>query len=43
MVLAIDGSIILSPELADCIKAMFDMRVPHNFIYDPSGAEISWL
>lgn len=43
MVLAIDGQIIMSPELADCIKSVFDMRVPKNFVYDPSGAEISWL
>merc|ERR1712048_261365 len=43
MVLAIDGQIIMSPELADCIKAIFDMRVPLNFVYDPSGAEISWI
>lgn len=33
----------MSPELADCIKAVFDMRVPGNFSHDPSGAEISWL
>ena len=43
MVLAIDGQIIMSPELAECIKAMYDMRVPANFLYNPSGAEISWL
>lgn len=43
MVLAIDGQIIMSPELAICIKDIYDMRVPTNFIYDPSGAEISWL
>lgn len=43
MILAIDGTIIMSPELADCIKAMFDLRVPGIFMYDPSGAEISWL
>ena len=43
IVQAIDGQIIMSPELAACIKAIFDLRVPHNFAYDPSGAEISWL
>lgn len=43
MVEAIDGTIIMSPELADCIRSMFDLRVPKNFLYDPSGAEISWL
>merc|ERR1711881_801137 len=40
MVLAIDGQIIMSPELANCIKAMYDMRVPLIFLFDPSGAEI---
>lgn len=43
MCLAIDGQIIMSPELAECIKCVFDMRVPKNFLHDPSGAEISWL
>jgi dynein heavy chain len=28
MVLAIDGQIIMSPELASAIKFMFDLRVP---------------
>jgi len=43
MVLAIDGSIIMSPDLVAGIKLMFDLRVPQGWLYDPSGAEISWL
>jgi len=43
MVLAIDGQIIMTPLLVDCIAAVGDFRVPKNFQYDPTGVEISWL
>lgn len=43
MVLAIDGQIIMTPELVDGINSIFDFRVPHPWQYDPTGAEISWL
>merc|ERR1719261_1978322 len=43
MCLAIDGQIIMSPELVAGIKLMFDLRVPVPWVYDPSGAEIAWL
>ena len=43
MVLAIDGNIIMTPLLVDCIAAIGDFRVPKNFQYDPTGVEISWL
>jgi dynein heavy chain len=43
MVLAIDGQIIMSPEIAECIKFIFDLRVPKMWLLDPSGAEIAWL
>jgi dynein heavy chain, axonemal len=43
MCLAIEGTIIMSPELADCIKFIFDLRVPVVWLLDPSGAEMSWL
>lgn len=43
MCLAIDGQIIMSPELVSGIKLMFDLRVPQPWLLDPSGAEISWL
>lgn len=40
---AIDGQIIMTPEILDAINAMFDAKVPNSWIYDPSGAEISWI
>ena len=40
---AIDGIIIMTPFLLDAINAIFDGKVPHKWLYDPSGAEISWL
>jgi dynein heavy chain len=43
MVDAIDGSIIMTPELVDAIDCIFDFRVPKKWQYDPTGAEISWL
>jgi len=43
MVLAIDGSIIMTPLLVDCIDSISDFRVPKVFQYDPTGVEISWL
>lgn len=43
MIDAIDGSIIMTPDLVDAINAVFDVRVPRTWQYDPTGAEISWL
>jgi len=43
MVLAIDGQIIMTPMLVDCINAIADFRVPKNWQYDPTGVEISCL
>lgn len=43
MVLAIDGSISMTPELVDCINAISDFRVPKKWQFDPTGVEISWL
>lgn len=42
-ILAIDGQIIMTTEIMDAINAMFDAKVPYNWVYDPSGAEISWI
>jgi len=41
--LAIDGTIIMTPDILDCINCIFDAKVPDSWLYDPSGAEISWL
>ena len=43
MVLAIDGQIIMTSELVDCINAIADFRVPKKWQFDPTGVEISWL
>jgi len=33
----------MTPDILDAINAIFDARVPNIWLYDPSGAEISWL
>jgi len=43
MVLAIDGQIIMTPEIVSCIDAVSDFRVPRKWQFDPTGVEISWL
>lgn len=43
MVLAIDGQIIMTQTLVDCINALSDFRVPKIWQFDPTGVEISWL
>jgi len=40
---AIDGIVIMTPFLLDAINAIYDGKVPYDWLYDPSGAEISWL
>jgi len=43
MVDAIEGSIIMTPDIVDAIAAVHDFRVPSSWQFDPTGAEISWL
>mmetsp|Transcript_610 Transcript_610/g.1165 ORF Transcript_610/g.1165 Transcript_610/m.1165 type:complete len:1301 (-) Transcript_610:61-3963(-) len=43
MIDAIDGSIIMTPDIVDSINAIYDFRVPNKWMFDPTGAEISWL
>ena len=43
IVQAIDGQIIMTPALVSAIGNIFDARVPYNWLYDTTGAEISWL
>jgi dynein heavy chain, axonemal len=40
---AIDGQIIMTAEIMDSINAIFDARVPNQWVYDATGAEISWI
>jgi len=43
MVDAIEGTIIMTPDLVDAINSVYDFRVPRNWCFDPTGAEISLL
>ena len=43
IILAIEGSIIMTPELVNAIEAIYDVRVPTKWQYDPTGVEISWM
>ena len=43
MVDAIEGTVIMTPELVDAINAVYDYRVPMPWQYDATGVEISWL
>jgi len=43
IVLSIDGQIIMTPSLANAIDCVFDSKVPYDWMYDTTGAEISWL
>jgi dynein heavy chain len=43
MIDAIDGTIIMTPDIVEAINAVFDLRVPRPWCFDPTGAEISWL
>jgi len=40
---AIEGLIIMTPDILDAIDSIFDAKLPYSWLYDPSGAEISWL
>merc|ERR1712178_673227 len=40
---AIDGQIIMTPDIVDSINAVSDFRVPRKWQYDPTGVEISWM
>ena len=43
MVEAIDGTMVMTPDLVDMITSIFDFRVPIKWIQDAAGVEISWL
>jgi len=40
---AVDGTIIMTPNIVDAIDALFDGKVPKSWIYDTANTEISWL
>jgi dynein heavy chain len=39
---AIDGEIIMTPDLRDALNAVFDVKPPTRWFIDASGAEIAW-
>jgi dynein heavy chain len=41
--LAIDGQILMTPEIEDAIQSLYNGRVPHSWMYDSLGAEWSWV
>jgi dynein heavy chain len=41
--MAIDGTVVMTPDLLEDLNAIFDARVPKSWTHDASGAEISWL
>ena len=43
IILAVDGTIIMTPDIVNAIGSIYDLRVPKDWCYDPTGAEISWL
>lgn len=40
---AIKGEIIMTADLNEAINAIFNNRIPHTWLYNPAGEEISWL
>lgn len=43
LVMAIDGTVVMTVELLEDLNCVFDGRVPLGWTHDASGAEISWL
>ncbi|CAK75138.1 unnamed protein product (macronuclear) [Paramecium tetraurelia] len=40
---AIDGQIIMTPDILEAINSMYDAKVPLTWVYDATGVEISWI
>lgn len=43
MVKAIDGEVVMTPELVVAIEMIYNNRVPTPWVYDATGVEIAWL
>jgi dynein heavy chain len=43
LVMAIDGTVVMTPELVEDLNMIYDARIPRSWTHDASGAEISWL
>lgn len=40
---AVEGQIIMTPQIVNSIDSLYDRRVPESWLYDSGRAEISWL
>jgi dynein heavy chain len=43
LIMAIDGTVVMTADLLEDLHSVFDGRVPKRWTHDASGAEISWL
>jgi dynein heavy chain, axonemal len=41
--LAINGEVVMTEELLECINSMYDARVPRMWLFTVAGDELSWL
>jgi dynein heavy chain len=41
--LAINGEVVMTEELQDCLDAIFDAKVPQMWLFTVAGDEFSWL
>jgi len=40
---AIKGEIIMTPDLAEAISAIFNNKIPQSWLFNAAGEEISWM
>ena len=40
---AIDGEVVMTPQIVEAIENMYNQRVPNPWMYDATGVEISWV
>jgi dynein heavy chain, axonemal len=43
MIKAIDGEVVMTPDLVVAIESMYNNRVPKQWVYDATGVEIAWI
>jgi dynein heavy chain, axonemal len=43
MIKAIDGEVVMTPDLVVAIDMIYNNRVPRQWVYDATGVEISWI
>jgi dynein heavy chain len=40
---AIKGEIIMTPDLNEAVGAIYNNKIPHTWLFNPAGEEISWM